>query len=98
MEFTNEQFKGIVDRLVAMLRVWLVAKGYLAEGDAATIGTVLIGLASLAYGWWANRKKAIVQAAATVPNTVVVTQPTLAASTPEPNIVSSASVSVVAKP
>lgn len=97
MELTTEQVKGILDRLVAMLLVWLVAKGYLADGDAATVGTVLIGMGSLAWGWWINRRKSIVQAAAAIPNTVVVTQPQIANSTPELNIVSNVSSAVVSR-
>lgn len=94
---TAEQFKGIADRLVAMLLVWLVAKGYLAEGDAATAGTILIGLLSLAYGWWVNRDKALLQSAATVPGTTVVTQSNIAHNTPETNIVSNTTSEVVRK-
>lgn len=88
---TWEQAKGVLDRLIALLLLWLVSGGYLTEGDAATVGTILIGLASLAWGWWANRPKALVQSAATVPSTTVITTPALAADTPEPNIVSAAS-------
>ena len=86
-----DQVKGVADRAIAMLLVWLVAKGYIGESEAATIGTVIIGLLSLAWGWWINRDKALVQSAATVPGTTVVTTADLAASTPETNIVSGAS-------
>lgn len=102
---TTEQLKGMGDRVATVFATWLVTylvnKGIIAPGDAvaliAQIGPVFIGAGALIWGWWVNRNKALVQAAAAIPNTVVVTEHALAASTPEPNIVSAATAAVVAK-
>jgi len=94
---TQEQFKGIADRVGLAILTWLIAKGYISAADGAQWLALFVGLAGAAYGWWANRDKALVQAAAAVPNTVVVTDHTLAAATPEPNIVSSDTTAVVSK-
>lgn len=103
-----DQLKGITDRAVAVLATmlvgYLVRKGYLGESDAATLTPALILLPSLAYGWWKNRDKALLQSAANVvdPETskpvLIVASPALAAATPENNnIVSSSDVKVTSK-
>jgi hypothetical protein len=93
MNPTNDQVKGMLDRglavIVTMFLGWCVRKGYLGEGDAATLAPAIVLLPSLAWGWWNNRPKALVQSAAALPGTVVVTTPDLAKATPnESNIIS----------
>lgn len=94
----QDQFKGMLDRAVAvvvtMLLGWMVRKGWLGESDAATLTPAVVLLPALAWGWWINRNKALVQSAAAIPGTVVVTTPELAQSTPENNIVSNTKVQV----
>ena len=92
---TSDQIKGMADRIVAMLAVWLVAKGYVGKDFAVEFGPVIVALVSVWYGWWINRPKAILQSAAAVPGTTVVTVPEFAHSTPETNIVSAVTNSVV---
>lgn len=104
----QDQIKGMLDRAIAVLATmflnWLVTKGWLGQSDAATLLPALVLLPALAWGWWNNRDKALLQSAATVPGTVVVTSPYFAKATPETNIVSSdvakvvTEASVVTKP
>lgn len=98
MGITAEQWKGMADRGAAILVTWLVTKGYISAEDAANYVVIIVGVAGLAWGWWVNRQKALLQSAATVPNTTVVTAPVLAATTPEPNIVSNVTNAVVSTP
>lgn len=58
--------------------VWLVAKGYISASDAAQYIPLLVGIGAAVYAWWINREKALLQSAAAVPGTTVVTTPTLA--------------------
>lgn len=95
---TTDQVKGITDRLVAVLLTWLVAKGYIGRDDALEYGPIAIALAMAFYAWWVNRPKAIVQSAAAIPGTTVVTTPELASGTPEQNILSTATNTVVGPP
>ena len=92
---TTDQVKGIVERLVAVLLTWLVAKGHIGKDEALEYGPVAIAIVSALYAWWINRPKAIVQSAASLPGTTVVTTPEMARSTPEPNVVSTATNTVV---
>lgn len=92
----QDQIKGMIDRALAvmatMLLAWMVRKGWLGESDAATLLPAIVLLPSLAWGAWVNRDKALVQSAAAVPGTVVVTTPALAQDTPnERNIISTGS-------
>lgn len=99
MIITQDQLKGMIDRFVAVMATmflgYCVKKGWIGQTDSATLLPAIILLPSLAWGWWVNRNKALVQSAANVPGTVVVTTPTLAQSTPETNIVSSDTSRVV---
>lgn len=92
---TADQVKGITERLVAVLLTWMVAKGYIGQAQALEYGPIAIGLASALYALWINRPKAIVQSAAALPGTTVVTTPEMARSTPEPNVVSAATNTVI---
>lgn len=95
----NDQVKGIIERAITVLATvglnWLVRKGYLGESDAATLLPAIVLLPSLMYGWWINRPQALVQSVATIPGTVVVTQPALAKALPETNVVSNMDAKVV---
>lgn len=98
---TSEQVKAIIERgatvFATWLATWLVQKGYLGASDAAQFIAAIVGLGAMGWGAWVNRDKALVQAAATVPNTTVVTEHAVAVATPEPNIVSAAVKEVVSK-
>lgn len=90
----QDQFKGMLDRAIAVLATmflgWMVKRGWLGESDAATLLPALVLLPAIAWGYYNNRDKALLQSAATVPGTVVVTTQAMADATPnEKNIVSS---------
>lgn len=90
------QISGILDRVVIALLTWLAAKGYIASGEIANYAALILGIAAAVWGWYVNRPKAIAQAAAELPGTVLVTTPALAAATPDQsNIVSNSSNKVV---
>jgi len=105
MFLTQEQVKGMLDRGAALVAAWLlgllVRKGYIGESDAATFLPAIVLIPSLAWGWWVNRNKALLQSASNTVDAngqkpIIVTSPAVAATTPETNIVSSAEVRVVA--
>lgn len=93
---TQDQLSGALDRgllvIATWVVTWLVQRGILSAGQAADlaphVGAVLVAAVGMFVGWWKNRPKAIVQSAAALPNTVVVTDTALANSTPEKNIIS----------
>lgn len=85
---TWDQIKGIIERLILVVLTYAVTKGWIAIEDVATYGPALLALAGAGYAAWVNRPKAIVQSAAALPNTVVVTTPAIASTTPEKNIIS----------
>ena len=66
----QDQVKGMLDRALAVMATmflnWLVTKGYLGQSDAATLLPALVLLPSLAWGYWNNRPKALLQSAASV--------------------------------
>lgn len=103
----QDQVKGMFDRglavIVTMLLGWLVRKGWLGESDAATLAPAIVLLPALAWGWWNNRPKAILQSAAALVDpetgrkTVILTGPSMAADTPENNIVSTTTNEVKSK-
>lgn len=98
---TNDQISGTTDRSLLVLMTWFLTyaanKGWISTSDVAQLAPALIVIAGVVWGWWVNRPKAIVQSAAALPGTTVVTTPDLAASTPEINIKSNTSNSVVNK-
>ncbi|MFA5897680.1 MAG: hypothetical protein WC829_01075 [Hyphomicrobium sp.] len=104
----QDQIKGMLDRAIAVMATmflsWMVKKGWLGESDAATLLPALVLLPALAWGWWNNRDKALIQSAANVVDlktgqkTVIVTSPEMAKDTPDQNnIVSSTDVKVIQK-
>lgn len=92
---TWDQVKGLIERAVLIATTFLVAKGYITNEMAALAAQFIIPAAGLFYAWWVNRPKAIVQSAAALPNTMVVTTPDLSNNTPETNIVSNITNKVV---
>lgn len=106
MSLTTDQASGIADRTVSGALVWAVSfflgklavAGYLMASDVPQLSVVVIILGSAAWGYWVNRPKAIVQSAAALPGTVVVTTPDLSAATPnQTNIVSNLANNVIDK-
>lgn len=95
----QDQLKGMLDRVGLVLATWFLAwmvrKGWIGSEDSAVLLPGLVLIPALLWGWWNNRDKALIQSAANVPGTVVVTSPTLAKSTPETNIVSNETSKVV---
>ena len=86
---TWDQISGPLDRIILMALTWAVAKGLITTADVAPFASAALAIAGAGYGWWVNRPKAIVQSAAALPGTTVVTTPDLAAATPnQTNIVS----------
>lgn len=102
---TSDQMTGMAERTVsgALIGILgfalhkLVVLGLLADSDVTTLSPLLIILLSAGYAYWVNRPKAIVQSAAALPGTVVVTTPDLSGSTPEKNIVSNTMNRVIDK-
>lgn len=100
---TWDQISGIAERLItvtlASIFSYAVLKGWITKQQAIDYGAELLplvlGAAAAGYAAWRNRPKSLVQRAAALPGTAVVTTPALARSTPEANIVSSASVDIV---
>ena len=102
----QDQVRGMLDRamtvLVTMFLGWLVKKGVIGESDSAQLLPALVILPAIAYGWWNNRPKALLQSAASIvgadgKKTVIVASPELANATPENNIVSATDVKVTTK-
>lgn len=103
---TTNQVSGMADRtisgaLIGLLGFFLhklVVTGILAENDVTLLSPILIILLSAAWGYYVNRPTAIVQAAASLPGTVVVTTSDLSDATPnQSNIVSNITNNVVDK-
>jgi hypothetical protein len=95
---TWDQISGITERLItvalASVFSFAVLKGWISKDDAVSYGAelapIILAFAAAGYAAWRNRPKSLVQRAAAVPGTTVVTSPALANSTPEMNVVSSA--------
>lgn len=103
---TTDQISGMVDRTISGALIGLlgfvlhklVLAGVLADSDVTLLSPMLIILLMAAWGYWTNRPKAIVQSAAALPGTTVVTTPDLSAATPnQVNIVSNLANNVVDK-
>jgi len=97
MTLTWDQISGPLDRMILVLLTFLVSKGYISTQDVAGYAALALGILGAIYGWWVNRPKAIVQSAAALPGTTVVTTANLAAATPQENIKSNVTNQVVTK-
>ena len=91
---TWDQIRGPIERLVYVGLGWLVAKGFITSAEVGNYATLILAVGAAGYGWWQNWPKAIVQSAASLPGTIVVTTPALASSTTELNIVSNVTTTV----
>ena len=94
---TFDQIRGPIERALLVALGWLAAKGWISPAEVAGYATLVIGIIAAVYGWWQNRPQAVIQSAAAVPGTTVVTTSAIAAATPETNIVSNANVELVHK-
>lgn len=99
---TEAQVDELITKLCTILGAVSGATIPLTTGQIGTIGTGLQAIAALVFlgiSMWRsiarNTNTAVVQKAAAVQGTVVVTQPSIAAATPQQNIVSSAENSIV---
>lgn len=91
-DLTFDQIRGPVERVVYIGLGWLVARGFITSAEVANYATLALAVAAAFYGWWQNRPKAVLQSAAAVAGTVVITTPELAKATPnEANIISTKS-------
>ena len=61
-------------------------------------GGSLLATIGVAWTLWQNTHKSLVQSAATVPGTTVITTPAIAKASPKTNILSNATVTTVTKP
>lgn len=99
---SNEQVKGMLERLLTILITLALAKmvrlGWLSESDSAQLVPALVIIPSLIYAWYINRGQALAQATVNaIPGTVVVTSPDVANAVPGDSVVSNESVQVVRK-
>lgn len=92
---TTDQFKAVAERGVTVLVTFAVARGWIPAGQAADLVALLVAAAAIGYGVYVNRPTSIVQSAAALPQTTVITAPSIAAVTPESNIMSNATNKVV---
>lgn len=92
---TFDQIRGPIERVLYVALGYLAGRGIIPSAEVANYVTLFLGIGAAFYGWWQNRPKAIVQSAAALPATTVVTTSALAAGTPESNIVSNTETKVV---
>lgn len=102
MNPSKDQATGVAERIIYGLAMGvlmkLVAAGYLDADMAPYVAGGIVTLVGGVWAWWINRPKALLQSAASVPGTTVVTTPDLAKATPnEANIVSNTNNKVVAQ-
>lgn len=102
---SNDQITGQLRQLLPILGSIAVALGWIAPDKASAIVTNILAvvgplmvLGGIIWTGFANTEKALVQSAAAVPGTVVITTPELAKATPEQNnIVSNTETKAVPK-
>lgn len=102
---SNDQITGQLRQILPILGSIAVALGWISPEKSnllisnilAVIGPIMI-IAGIVWTAVANTQKAIMQSAAAVPGTVVITTPDLAAATPnETNIMSNKTSKAVSK-
>lgn len=91
---TYDQIRGPIERVVLFGLGLLVGKGFITPADVTNYAALIMAVIAALIGWWQNRPKAILQSAAAIPGTTVVTDPSISNDTPEKNIVSNLTNSV----
>lgn len=99
---TKDQGTALIERalygVALAFAMKLVGWGVLSADMAPYVAGGAVTAIGGAYAWWINRPKAIVQAAANLPGTTVVTTQALSDATPgQSNIVSNTETKVVSK-
>ena len=99
---TKDQASGIFERVMYGVALAAAMKfvqwGWLDAESAPYVAGGIVTLIGGAWAFWINRPKAIAQAAANIPNTIVITTPEIAAATPnQSNIVSSTDMKAINK-
>ena len=61
-----EQIKGILERVFTIVVTYAVAKGWVPVGLSDQIITVLIGVASIGWGWYVNTHSSLASATTAV--------------------------------
>lgn len=97
MKVTFDQIRGPIERVIYIALGWFVARGFITSAEVANYATLILAIIAAFYGWWQNRPKAILQSAAALQGTTVVTTHDMASNTPETNIVSNTQQKVVTR-
>lgn len=67
----KDQASGAGDRALTVAVTWLITymttKGFITPSQAADFLPLVLGIVVAVYGWWVNRPKAVLQAAANIP-------------------------------
>lgn len=91
------QFSGGVDRLLLVGLTWLASKGYITTEDVANYAALIVGIAGAVYAFYVNRNTNLVKQAASVPETIVVTNAETANAAKRDNVLPGSSVKVGVK-
>lgn len=91
------QISGVVERLVWVVVTWLVAKGTINPADAGNLAGLVLGVLAAIYAYVVNRNANLAKQAASIPGTLVVTDPLIAYNVMNPNVVSNTQVEVKSK-
>lgn len=89
------QISGVIERVITAAVMFAVGKGYITSGDATNVIALIVGILSAFYAFFVNRNINLAKQAASIPNTIVVTESHVATKTTQSNIVSNASFKVV---
>lgn len=91
------QVSGVIERVVMAGVMFGVGKGWITGDDAANLTALIVGIMAALYAYYVNRPKNLIKQAASVKDTTVVTNPDIAYSTTQPNIVSNTTNKVQVK-
>lgn len=77
----SSQVMGTTDRVVTVLATWFlgiaVQKKWLSEADSAAFLPIIIAIPAAVWGWWQNRREALIASTDALPGVAgVVTQNT----------------------